>query len=103
MAQSERLQPLQTDCAKCGLGHFYYAFHPVNPAVKELWDGLEGKHRTFHSYGIQMIAATRAGRTSTLPQIYENARQCSSDLTRDFQKLIQTIESLSEQKIRIFT
>lgn len=103
MAQSERLQPLQTDCAKCGLGHFYYAFHPVNPAVKELWDGLEGKHRTFHSYGIQMIAAIRAGRTSTLPQIYENARQCSSDLTHDFQKLIQTIESLSEQKIRIFT
>ncbi len=103
MSQSGQLQPLQTDCTKCGLGHFYSAFHPVNPAVKELWDGLDEKHRTFHSYGTQMMAAIRAGRTDTLPQIYENARQCSNGLTSDMQQLIRIIGSLSEKQIRIFT
>ncbi len=103
MAQNGLLQPLQTDCKKCGLGHFYDAFHPVHPAVKELWDGLDEKHRTFHSYGTQMLAAIRAGNTHTLSQIYENARHCSHDLTSDIQKLIQIIESLSEQQIRIFS
>lgn len=102
MAQSGQLHPLQTDCSKCGLGHFYDAFHPVNPAVKELWDGLDEKHRTFHSYGTQMITAIRAGEASTLPKIYESAKQCSNDLISDFQKLIRTIEALSEKHIRIF-
>lgn len=103
MAQSGQLQPLQTDCTKCGLGHFYYAFHPVHPTVVDLWMGLDEKHKSFHSYGTQMISAIRAGKASELPQIYENARQCSKDLTADFQKLIQIIASLSEQQIRIFT
>lgn len=102
IAQTGQLKVLQTDCTKCGFGHFYYSFKPVNPAVTELWKGLESKHKTFHSYGTEMIAAVRSGRTEELPRIYEKAECCSKDLLSDFHSLTRTIETLSESHIRIF-
>lgn len=102
IACTGKLRILQTDCTKCGLGHFYYAFRPVNPAVTGLWNGLDQKHKIFHSYGTEMISAVRSGRTEELQNIYEKAELCSSDLISDFQALSRTIESLSEQQVRIF-
>lgn len=102
MAQSGTLKVLQTDCTKCGLGHFYYSFKPVNPQIVDIWKELEGKHKTFHSYGTEMIAAIQSGRSTDLQQIYEKAETCSKDLISDFQKMIQIIETLSKDNIRIF-
>ncbi len=102
IAQTGKLKPLQTDYTKCGLGHFYYAFKPVNAEVVDIWNGLDEKHKTFHSYGTQMIAAIRSGRLDELQQIYDKAENCSKDLICDFQKLIQIIDSLTDERIRIF-
>lgn len=102
MAQSGTLKVLQTDCTKCGLGHFYYTFKPVNPQIVTIWNELEGKHKTFHSYGTEMIAAIQSGCSQGLQQIYEKAEVCSEDLISDFEKIIQIIETLSKDNIRIF-
>ena len=102
MAQSGTLKVLQTDCTKCGLGHFYYTFKPVNPQIATIWNELDGKHKTFHSYGTEMITAIRSGRSQDLQQIYEKAETCSRDLISDFQTIIQIIETLSKDNIRIF-
>lgn len=102
MAQSGSLKILQTDCTKCGLGHFYYAFKPVHPQIADIWNKLEGKHKTFHSYGTEMIAAIRSGHSEDLQRIYETAKACSEDLISDFEKMIHIIQTLSKDNIRIF-
>ncbi len=102
MAQSGSLRILQTDCTKCGLGHFYYAFKPVHPQIVDIWNKLENKHKTFHSYGTEMIAAIRSGRSEDLQRIYETAKTCSEDLIADFEEMIRIIEALSKDNIRIF-
>lgn len=102
MAGSGEVKVLQTDCTKCGLGRFYYAFHPVNPKVQEVWKGLEGQHKNFHSYGTKMVSAIRAGRMEELQPIYGKAEECSKGLLADFHRLIQVIESLSKEGVRIF-
>ena len=102
IACSGQPKPLQTDCAKCGFGHFYDTFQPVHPKVADIWNGLEEKHKTFHAYGAEMIDAIRGGRTDGLEQIYRKAEECSKDLNRDFERLIQAIELLSKEHIRVF-
>lgn len=102
MSQTGALKVLQTDCTKCGLGHFYYAFQPVHPKIVTIWNGLESKHKTFHAYGTEMIGAIRAGQSGELQQIYKKAETCSKDLIEDFQSMIRIIEELSKNGIRIF-
>lgn len=102
IAQTGQLKPIQTDYTKCGLGHFYYAFKPVNEKVIDIWNGLDEKHKTFHSYGTQMIAAIRSGRLGELQQIYEKAENHSKELISDLNKLIQIIDSLTNERVRIF-
>ncbi len=102
MAQTGTLKVLQTDCTKCGLGHFYYAFKPVNPQITEIWNALEAKHKNFHAYGKEMIRAIKAGDGADLQQIYKKAEACSKDLNADFQSIIRIIESLSKDGIRVF-
>ncbi len=102
MAQTGKLKVLQTDCTKCGLGHFYYAFKPLNSKVTEVWNGLDSKHKAFHLYGTEMISAIQSNRTKELQKIYDKAEACSKDLLSDFQTLIRIIESLTREHIRIF-
>ncbi len=102
MAETGKAEVLQTDCTKCGFGRFYYAFQPINQAVIQVWNGLGDKHKTFHSYGTEMLSAVRAGHGNELQQIYKKAETCSKDLLSDFQKLIQIIESLTKAQVRIF-
>lgn len=102
IARTEKLKVLQTDCTKCGLGRFYYAFKPLNSNVTGIWNGLEEKHKTFHTYGTEMISAVRSGRIGELQHIYDKAEICSKELISDFQTLIQIIGDLSKENIRIF-
>lgn len=101
MSRTGVMKALQTDCTKCGLGHFYYSYKPLNPKVIQVWNGLEEKHKTFHSYGTRMIDAIRSG-SGQLDKIYDEAEKCSKELISDFQKLIQIIRELTKEHIRIF-
>ncbi len=102
MAESGKQEVLQTDCVKCGFGRFYYAFKPINPKVADIWNGLGEKHAAFHSYGKEMITAIHSGHAGELHRIYEKAEDCSKELVSDFRTLMQVIEALSKEHIRIF-
>ncbi len=102
IAQTGELRVLQTDCTKCGLGRFYYAFKPSHPQIKGIWSGIESKHKAFHSYGTEMISAVRSGGTGDLQKVFEKAKACSEDLISDFQEVIKLIEALSKDNIRVF-
>lgn len=102
IAQTGQAKALQTDCTKCGLGHFYYSFKPLNPKVVNIWNSLDAKHKTFHSYGVEMLSAVNAGRTDDLEPIYKKAEVCSNELLNDLKSLIKIIESLTKENVRIF-
>lgn len=102
IAQTKELKVLQTDCTRCGFGHFYYTFKPLNSQVLEIWKRIGDKHKTFHAFGTEMISAVRSNRVGELQQIYERAELFSKDLLSDFHLLSQIIESLSREHVRIF-
>ncbi len=52
MVDERTIIPLQLDSSKCGFGHFYYAMTPDIPGVLPIWEGLEAKHRKFHTYSL---------------------------------------------------
>ena len=104
IAQTGELKALQTDCTKCGFGHFYYTFRPLNSKVKPLWDALDSKHKEFHSYGDEMINVINSGDTDEykLQQIYKKANDCSNELLSDFQTIVQIIGTLTRDNISVF-
>lgn len=79
--------PLQINERKCGFGHFYYAIKPTEPEIRAVWDGLEEKHKRFHSYGRQALDALFAQDFTKAENIYEEAREYSETLIRDLEKI----------------
>ena len=93
MVDSESILPIQLNASKCGFGHFYYSMTPKNPALKEIWMGLETKHVKFHTYGKDVIDALMKNDNQTAKKLYEEADQYSNDLIGDLKKMKAIAES----------
>lgn len=87
MVSQRTVMPLQLDSAKCGFGHFYYAMTPKTPELKEIWKGLESKHRKFHNYGSDVIKALYNEDYSKAEQIYREAESYSRELISDLERM----------------
>ena len=70
MVDERTIIPLQLDSSKCGFGHFYYAMTPDIPGVLPIWEGLEAKHRKFHTYGQSVINALNRADYMEASRIY---------------------------------
>ncbi|MCI8427168.1 MAG: hypothetical protein HFJ03_06515 [Lachnospira sp.] len=79
--------PLQIDATKCGFGHFYYAINPIQAEIKPIWQGLEEKHKKFHSYGKQVLDALFAQDFDKANKIYEEAYRYSETLIQDLEHI----------------
>ncbi len=79
--------PLQIDATKCGFGHFYYAINPIQAEIKPIWQGLEEKHKKFHSYGKQVLDALFAQDFDKANKIYEEAYRYSEILIQDLEHI----------------
>ncbi len=79
--------PLQIDATKCGFGHFYYAINPIQAKIKPIWQGLEEKHKKFHSYGKQVLDALFAQDFDKANKIYEEAYRYSETLIQDLEHI----------------
>ena len=93
MVDSASILPLQLNAAKCGFGHFYYSMTPKNPALKDIWTGLEAKHVKFHGYGKDVIDALMKDDVATARKLYEEADHYSEELISDLKKLKAIAES----------
>ncbi|MBQ2282774.1 MAG: CZB domain-containing protein [Agathobacter sp.] len=83
--------PLQTDATKCGFGHFYYSMTPLYPEVRELWNGLDAKHKKFHKYGADIIQALFSERYDEARSLYREAESYSNELIRDLENAKQVV------------
>lgn len=94
--------PLQTDAAKCGFGHFYYAINPKNTHLKAVWDGIEGKHRDLHSIGKRAIQFIWDGNEVSAQEELQNAYRLSEVLIQEFEKILELMDELDKKQERVF-
>lgn len=94
--------PLQTDASKCGFGHFYYAMKPKNRQIKDVWDGIEAKHKELHGIGKSAIQAVWSENEMQAQKELEHAQQLSKEVVGDFEKILGIVEELDSKKERVF-
>lgn len=102
MVKEKECIPLQTDDTKCAFGHFYYAMNPRNRMISPLWTGLGEKHRRFHSYGKNVIAAIKVEDYARAENEYKQAVKLSEELISDFRKIISNAEALEKENLQVF-
>lgn len=102
MVTERRIVPLQTDDTKCSFGHFYYSVLPKNPQICAVWDGVGGKHRTFHQGAEKVMSAIESGNVKAAEQEYERVKALSVELIGDFNKLLSIAGQLDKEQIRVF-
>ena len=102
MVDENSCKPLQLDDTKCAFGHFYYAMKPRNKAVAEIWTGLGEKHRRFHSYGKSVMDAINRGNHDGARQEVRKARDLSSELIGDFNRIIDITKKLDAKRLAVF-
>lgn len=103
MADTGQEKILQTDYTKCGFGHFYYALKPTNKEILPLWNGLSEKHKQFHAYGDEMLAAIHSNDAEIRQEIYQQAESTSKGLIHDFEELIRITEELTRKNQHVFS
>lgn len=94
MVDSRSLIPLQSDATKCGFGHFYYSVHP-DPKLgfREIWDGLDEKHRHFHGFGSEAVKALMDEDYDKADKIYAEAEAYSKTLLKDLNDIKEILET----------
>lgn len=102
MTVTKKISPLQTDDTKCGFGHFYYAVKPQQPQLKEVWDKLGGKHRTFHGYAVKVIEAIHQDNEAQARAQYQKAEILSKELIADFNHIIDIAGQMEAEGKRAF-
>ena len=102
MVKSRECLPLQTDDTKCAFGHFYYAMTPRNGMISPIWSGLAEKHRRFHGYGKNVIAAIKVQDYMKAESEYKQAVKLSEELISDFRKIIANAEALEKDNLQVF-
>lgn len=102
MATEKVIMPIQIDDTKCGFGHFYYAIVPQNAKVKELWNAIKAKHKTFHQFGTGVIKALYDEKYDQANEIYQEAEVYSEGLIKQLNDIIAITNSLSNSGERVF-
>ena len=94
--------PVQTNPKRCGFGHFYYAIRPQNPAVKELWKGLEAQHSELHNVGQKIQNSLWNNSSAEVRGDFAKAQEISIKLKADFEKIIQIANELERKGENVF-
>lgn len=93
--------PLQTDCHKCGFGHFYYSMVPKNEKILPIWEGIENNHTKLHNIGSEIINKIRIGEELT-EDVFIEAENLSKKVIEDFYKIINISNQLSKDGINVY-
>ncbi len=93
MVAQRTLIPLQLDSTKCGFGHFYHAVNPPVPAIRPIWKTLNAKHERFHKFGEEVIDAIKREDYLTAEQICAQARDYSTELIADLEKIQKLMDT----------
>ena len=97
MAVERRFVPIQLDASKCGFGHFYYSMTPKTPEIREIWLGVEEKHKKLHSYGNDVKKALFDEEYEKAEKYCKEAEEYSRNLIADFEKMKEIAKSKSSK------
>lgn len=100
---NKKVVPLQVNEHKCAFGHFYYSISPINKEVLNIWDGVEDKHKKFHSCGKSVIKAINDDDFKLANSIYSDAQKLSLELIKDFTLIIDKVNKLDKENISVFS
>ena len=100
---NKKVVPLQVNDHKCAFGHFYYSISPINKEVLNIWDGVEDKHKKFHSCGKSVIKAINDDDFKLANSIYSDAQKLSLELIKDFTSIIDKVNKLDKENISVFS
>ena len=100
---NKKVVPLQVNYHKCAFGHFYYSISPINKEVLNIWDGVEDKHKKFHSCGKSVIKAINDDDFKLANSIYSDAQKLSLELIKDFTLIIDKVNKLDKENISVFS
>lgn len=75
---------------------------PRNGMISPLWAGLAEKHRRFHGYGKNVIAAIKVEDYTRAENEYRQAVKLSDELIGDFRKIISNAEALEKENLQVF-
>ena len=100
---NKKVVPLQVNEHKCAFGHFYYSISPTNKEVLNIWEGVEDKHKKFHSCGKSVIKAINSNDLNLANSIYSDAQKLSLELINDFTLVIDKVNELDKENISIFS
>jgi len=92
MVRERSVEPLQLDSSKCGFGHFYYALTPMIPQVVPIWAALGAKHKRFHKFGEDVIAALERNDYTRAEQLCREAEIYSKELISDMEQMQKIAE-----------
>ena len=100
---NKKVVPLQVNDHKCAFGHFYYSISPINKEVLNIWDGVEDKHKKFHSCGKSVIKAINDDDFKLANSIYSDAQKLSLELIKDFTLIIDKVNKLDKENISVIS
>lgn len=100
---NKKVVQLQVNDHKCAFGHFYYSISPINKEVLNIWDGVEDKHKKFHSCGKSVIKAINDDDFKLANSIYSDAQKLSLELIKDFTLIIDKVNKLDKENISVFS
>lgn len=100
---NKKVVPLQVNDHKCAFGHFYYSISPINKEVLNIWDGVEDKHKKFHSCGKSVKKAINDDDFKLANSIYSDAQKLSLELIKDFTLIIDKVNKLDKENISVFS
>ena len=100
---NKKVVPLQVNDHKCAFGHFYYSISPINKEVLNIWDGVEDKHKKFHSCGKSVIKAINDDDFKLANSIYSDAQKLSLELIKGFTLIIDKVNKLDKENISVFS
>lgn len=102
MANTGKVQPIQTDDHKCGFGHFYHSIKPGNQEILELWNEVEEYHSELHSKGEEVITHINANDLHAAKECSKEAENLSGAIINIFNKIIAIAEELESKGESIF-
>lgn len=93
--------PLQLDDHKCAFGHFYHTIKIDHPSIRDNWKKIDQIHHAFHQKGHDVINAVKAKDSRRAQNLYNEAKQISTQIFTVLDQVIVEIQNQTEKGIHL--
>lgn len=97
MTEAMKVEPLQLDPRRCVMGHFCSAVTLQHPKLASTFEEFKTIHAKYHEQGKYVINAIRKGNEREAEDYCKKAIEISEVIMAMLRKMIQTIETMTQQ------